>query len=122
MPRTGMAAIGQGLSLADLPAIETKQASNSGEGEVKWRFGGWLVSEGKIVKGKFGRKKRIPPKSLLKVGKSFETQNRPLAEIILADQLTYFGLPVIWAKLFTKNHPPPAKKVAKVVEKQGSLF
>jgi hypothetical protein len=74
-----------------------------------------------LIKGKFGRKKRIPPKSLLKVGKSFETQNRPLAEIILADQLTYFGLPVIWAKLFMNNHPP-VKKVAKAVEKQGSLW
>ncbi len=80
------------------------------------------MSEGKIVKGKFGKKKRIPGKSLITVGRAFERPNRECAEIILADQLTYFGLPVIWAKLFTKNHPPPAKKVAKAVEKQGSLF
>ena len=109
------------LSSPDLHFADTlKPNPNWGRG-LEW-FGGVLVSEGKIVKGKFGRKKRIPPKSLLKVGKSFETQNRPCAEIILADQLTYFGLPVIWARLFMKNHPPLAKKVAKAVEKQGSLF
>ena len=28
-----------------LPPIETEQSSNSGEGEAKWCFGGWLVSE-----------------------------------------------------------------------------
>ena len=80
------------------------------------------MSEARIVKGKFGKRKRIPGKSLVKVGKSFEKQNRPLAEIILADQLTYYGLPVTWARLFLRNHPPAAKKAKKAEAVQESLW
>jgi hypothetical protein len=78
--------------------------------------------QGIVVRGKFGRKKRIPGKSLVTVGKSFEKQNRPIAEIILADQLTYYGLPVIWARLWMKNHPPGAKKAKRVEAVQESLW
>jgi hypothetical protein len=76
----------------------------------------------KIFKGKFGRKKRIPGKSLIKVGKSFEAQNGPLAAIIMSDALSHVGLPLQWARLWFSNHPPAAKKVAKVKEVQGSLW
>jgi len=76
----------------------------------------WLTS---VKPKKF--KKSIPGKSLVKVGRSFEKQNQPLAEIILADQLTYYGLPVIWARLWQRNHPA-AIKAKKVEAKQGVLF
>ena len=93
-----------------------------GRWKVEWRFGGVLVSEGKIVKSKFGRKKRIPGKSLITVGRAFEKPNRECAEIIMRDALSNVGLPLRWARLWLANHPPAAKKVAKVKEEQGVLF
>ena len=80
------------------------------------------MSEGKIVKGKFGRKKRIPGKSLITVGRAFEKPNRECAEAIMRDALSNVGLPLQWARLWLTNHPPAAKKVEKAVEKQGSLW
>ncbi len=81
-----------------------------------------LVSEGKIVKSKFGRKKRIPGKSLITVGRAFEKPNRECAEIIMRDALSNVGLPLRWARLWLSNHPPAVKNAAKVVYKQGVLF
>jgi hypothetical protein len=71
---------------------------------------------------KFGRKKRIPGKSLIKVGRAFEKPNRECAGIIMADALSNVGLPLQWARLWLGNHPPVAKKAAKVKVEQGVLF
>ena len=80
------------------------------------------MSEAKVVKGKFGNKKRIPGKSLITVGHAFEKPNRECAEAIMSDALSHVGLPLQWARLWLSNHPPAAKKVAKVKEVQGVLF
>ena len=75
-----------------------------------------------------GKRKVQGKPNLIRVGRTFEPQNRVCAEIILADPMTYRRGSLIrrWADLFMANHPPePPKKAEKRQREellQRSLF